>query len=140
MIPSVGKKLNLQYNVRECGKHSKCIEVYHKTVKVGTLLYCTRDDDMNGIYIQSISVHEKWQRKYIGTFLIYLLAREAKRLRFWTIFLDNVLESTNLFYQKLGFIFTYFDNGKPLDNEMNVKTHNLLQILEKYEILYCQKE
>lgn len=138
MISSIGSKLNLQYHLRDCGKHSLCFEVYHKTVKVGTLVYCTRDDDMAGLYIQSIYVNEKWQRKYIGTFLIYLLAREAKRLRYWTIFLDNVLESTNLFYQKLGFIFTYFENGKPMDNEMHVKTHNLLQILENYEKLYCE--
>lgn len=92
----------------------------------GTITYID-GEERSMIYITDVFVSDDARRKGVGTYLLYLLAKDAQKKRFRNISLDSVLEEHNDFYERLGFRYIP-DSG---DNEMKVKTEDLLTNIRK---------
>lgn len=99
------------------GFYNICIK---KNNQGGTITYVLAWE-RSTLYITDIFVSPEYRRQGLGTYLLYLLAVDAKHKRCHTITLDSVLDSDNTFYERLGFKYT-----QKMDNEMRIKTQDLL--------------
>lgn len=84
----------------------------------GYIDYAVTEDRIASVLY--IHVDEQYRRKGYGTVMMKKFAEFLKRRRVWKIELENMLGSSNKFYDKLG--FKYVDKN---DCTMKIKTYLL---------------
>lgn len=87
---------------------------------IASATFVISEDEWSVAYVTSLWVHSKHRRKKWGSWLLIQLARHLVQQRVWNIKLDTVLDKSNDFYEKLGFVYSAIG-----DNEMKIKTFAL---------------